>query len=141
MVSAFPQEDWERLEDMPQATNYYGSCFDSISEKAYIFGGQPPSEMLELLATTQIYDFKTDKWSLGANMLNAASSFSAEIVNGKIYLESVHKLFQQILCFSHVLVSGRPEYQIINISLNGLIHMSDLSFPNVYCLIIFSVCI
>ena len=86
MVSAFPQEGWERLEDMPQATNYYGSCFDSINEKAYIFGGQGPSETLELLATTQIYDFKTDKWSLGANMLNAASSFSAEIVNGKIYL-------------------------------------------------------
>jgi N-acetylneuraminic acid mutarotase len=86
-ISNLPAQNvWESMVDMPQATSYYGSCIDSISEKAYIFGGGGPSETLLLLDTTQIYDFKTDTWSLGANMVNAASSFSAEIVNGKIYI-------------------------------------------------------
>jgi len=79
------QNVWERMADMPQATNYYGSCIDPVSEKAYIFGGQGLSESLLLLATTQIYDFKTDTWSLGTDMPKAATAFSAEIVNGKIY--------------------------------------------------------
>jgi N-acetylneuraminic acid mutarotase len=86
-ISDLPAQDWwERMEDMPQATSWFGSCYDSISEKAYIFGGSAPSGSLTLLATTQIYDFKTDTWLLGADMPNEASAFSAEMVNGKIYI-------------------------------------------------------
>ena len=38
-ISDLPaQNEWERMEDMQEATSWYGSCFDSVSEKAYIFG-------------------------------------------------------------------------------------------------------
>lgn len=86
-ISDLPaQKGWERMADMPEATSWYGSCVDPVSEKAYIFGGSGPSETLLLLTTTQIYDFKTDTWSLGANMPIAASAFSADMVNGKVYI-------------------------------------------------------
>jgi N-acetylneuraminic acid mutarotase len=90
-ISDLPaQNDWESMTVMPQATSWYGSCIDPIGEKAYIFGGNGPSATLLLLATTQIYDFETDTWSLGANMPNAASAHSAEMVNGKIYIIGEH---------------------------------------------------
>jgi N-acetylneuraminic acid mutarotase len=86
--TSFAQNGWEQIADMPQATSWYGSCIDTVNEKAYFFGGQAPSpsDALSLLSTTQIYDFKTGMWSSGANMPKAASSFSAEMVNGKIYI-------------------------------------------------------
>lgn len=86
-ISDLPaQNGWEQMEDMLQASSWYGSCFNPISERAYIFGGSGPSETLFLLNTTQIYDFNTDTWLFGADMPNAASSFTAEMVNGKIYI-------------------------------------------------------
>lgn len=76
---------WEQLADMPQATNWYGSCIDPEGGKAYILGGSGPSESLNLLATNQIYDFSNDQWSSGTNMPETTSSFSSEMINGKIY--------------------------------------------------------
>lgn len=88
LVSVFPQTKlaWEQMEDMPQATSWFGSCIDSLNEKVYVFGGQDATEALDLLPTTQIYDFKTDEWTMGADMPNNASSFSAEMVDGEIYI-------------------------------------------------------
>lgn len=85
VVSISAQNGWEQMESMPQATNWYGSCMDPAAEKAYFFGGQAPSATLNLLATTQIYDFSTDQWSSGADMMDASSAFSAEMIDGKIY--------------------------------------------------------
>ncbi len=86
-ISDLPaQDEWNRMADMKEATSWFGSCVDSVSEKAYIFGGSGPSETLLLYAATQIYDFKTNTWSLGTDMVNEASAFSAEMVNGKIYI-------------------------------------------------------
>jgi len=82
------QKYWERMEDMPEATNWYGSCYDSVSKKAYIFGGGNNDHFH--IATTQIYDFENDKWELGADMPDEASAFTAEIVNGKIYIIGEH---------------------------------------------------
>ena len=82
---SFAQDAWEQMADMPQATNWYGSCMDPAGEKVYIFGGQGPSAVLNLLANTQIYDLKTNQWSPGADMREASSSFSADMVDAKIY--------------------------------------------------------
>lgn len=79
------QNGWEKMADMPQATNWYGSCMDPTGEKVYVIGGQGPSEAVNLLANTQIYDFKTNEWLSGTNMLEATSSISAEMIEGKIY--------------------------------------------------------
>jgi N-acetylneuraminic acid mutarotase len=86
-ISDLPaQNDWERMEDMPQATSWFGSCVDLNSDKAYIFGGSGPGSSLLLLDYTQVYDFSTDTWTLRTNMLQPSSSFSAELVNGKMYI-------------------------------------------------------
>ena len=88
LLTVIAPSTWKQMKSIPQATSWYGSCIDTVSEKAYFFGGQAPSpsDAVSLISTTQIYDFKTDTWSSGANMPKPASALSAEMVNGKIYL-------------------------------------------------------
>jgi N-acetylneuraminic acid mutarotase len=86
-ISNLPGQDgWEQMTKMPQSASWYGSCMDPAGDKVYIFGGSGPSQSLFLLDNTQIYDFVTDTWSSGADMLQTSSALSAEMVNGKIYL-------------------------------------------------------
>lgn len=80
------EDEWVQMESMPYASSYYGSCVDSTLEKVYIFGGSGISNNLSFISKTQIYDLKTGKWSMGEDMQNKSGAFTAEMVNGRIYI-------------------------------------------------------
>jgi N-acetylneuraminic acid mutarotase len=82
-----PQLDkWTSLKSMP--TKRSGLSATSIGNEIYVFGGEHPfknDEPLKTFDNTEIYNPKTDTWTLGPPLPTARHGLAAVQVNGTIY--------------------------------------------------------
>ena len=81
------QEEWKRKADMPTPRCALNAAV--VSNMIYVMGGANNYGFhlsQGAMATLEIYNPQTDKWSKGPDMPTPRYSFTAGVVNGKIYV-------------------------------------------------------
>ncbi len=77
-------DKWSRAADMPTSRGFFATPV--LNSKIYAIGGTPNISVRDPgIATVEIYDSKTYKWSRGADMPAPRVDLVANEINGKIY--------------------------------------------------------
>jgi len=74
---------WISIAPMPTSRADLAAAFDAVAQKLYAVGGVGQTGLP--LATVEVYDLATDKWSTAASLNVPRAGLGAAAVNGKIY--------------------------------------------------------
>lgn len=87
---AEPDEDWERLADLPIAASHFDFACLADDQMVYLFGGQifkhPRDYSLRLTDAIQAYDTETDSWSIAGHLTGHLKTPVVGLFNKQMYV-------------------------------------------------------